>query len=145
MGRQGSQVVVMNRHGTLTLGRMEHVDGHHPLGDLSAPDYAAHQLGRLARYPHSGDLILLGAWRDGQVITFEDQVASHGGLGGPQDQPFIIHPADAVLSLEGQDGPLALYEHFLRYQFQGTGEDHRGSSDTTCQVPPSRRKVRLND
>jgi hypothetical protein len=136
IGRQGEQVVVMNAGGTLTLGRSEHVAGVHPLTGLPEPGYAARQLQQLARYPHSGDLILLGAWRDGQVVTFEDQVASHGGLGGPQDYPFIIHPADTVLSLDDRDGPGALYEHFIRYQ-------REVSSDTTCQVAPSRRKVSL--
>ena len=126
VGRQGSQVVVMNQKGTLTLGRLEHVEGHHPLADLPEPDYAAHQLRRLARYPHSGDLILLGAWRDGRVVTFEDQVASHGGLGGPQDYPFIIYPADIVLSLDGRDGPVALYEHFIGYQPQGDVDGSKG-------------------
>jgi hypothetical protein len=120
VGRQGSQVVVMNQGGTLTLGQLAHVEGHHPLAELPEPDYAAGQLRRLARYPHSGDLILLGAWREGRVVTFEDQAASHGGLGGPQDYPFIIYPADTVLSLDGRDGPAALYEHFIGYQRDGS-------------------------
>jgi hypothetical protein len=143
VGRQGSQVVVMNQAGTLTLGRLEHVEGHHPLADLPEPGYASRQLRQLARYPHSGDLILFGAWRDGQVVTFEDQVASHGGLGGPQDYPFIIYPADAVPSLDGRDGPNALYEHFIRYQSEGDEDDYKGSSETTSQTPFSRRKVSL--
>jgi hypothetical protein len=141
VGRQGEQVVVMNRQGTLTLGHSEHVEGHHPLAGLSEPDLVARQLQRLAGYPHSGDLILLGAWRDGQIVTFEDQVASHGGLGGPQDFPFIIYPAHAVPSLDGQDGPVGLYRHFAKYQRDGDAST--ASSDTTSQSPPSRRKVSL--
>lgn len=143
VGRQGGQVVVMNRQGTLTLGQAEHVEGCHPLASLSEPGYVARQLQRLAGYPHSGDLILLGALHDGRVVTFEDQVASHGGLGGPQDYPFIVYPAHAVPSLDGQDGPVALYKHFTRYQ--GDGEGSMSSSDTTSQAPSSRRKVSLRD
>jgi len=138
MGRQGSQVVVMNQQGTLTLGRTEHVEGRHPLLGLPEPDYAAHQMQQLARYPHSGDLILLGGWRDGRIITFEDQVASHGGLGGPQDYPFIMYPAHAILSLDGRNGPIELYKHFIRYQREG---DEDGSSVVTCQTLSSRRRV----
>ena len=142
VGRQGGRVVVMDQRGTLTLGPSEHVEGHHPLADLPEPDYAAHQLRRLARYPHSGDLIVLGAWRDGRVVTFEDQVASHGGLGGPQDYPFIIYPAETTLSLDGRDGPVALYEHFIGYQPQRDADGSTSSSDTTSQVSPSRRSDR---
>jgi hypothetical protein len=54
--------------------------------------------------------------RGGQVVTFEDQAASHGGLGGAQDYPFLIHPAHVTPSLDGRDGPVALYEHFIGYQ-----------------------------
>jgi hypothetical protein len=145
VGRQGSQVVVMDQGGTLTLGRLARVEGRHPLADLPEPDYAAGQLRRFARYPHSGDLILLGAWRDGRVVTFEDQVASHGGLGGPQDYPFIIYPAEAVPSFDRGDGPVALYEHFIRYQSEGEDDGSNGSSDTTSQMPPSRLKVSRRD
>jgi hypothetical protein len=141
VGRQGSQVVVMDQGGTLTLGRLEHVEGRDPLADLPEPRYAARQLLKLARYPHSGDLILLGAWRDGQVVAFEDQVSSHGGLGGPQDYPFIIYPSDAPPSLDGRDGPIPLYEHFIRYQSGGDVGDSTSSSETTRQAPSSRRKV----
>lgn len=141
VGRQGDQVVVMNQQGTLTLGRLEHVAGRHPLADLPEPGFAAGQLQRLARYPHSGDLILLGAWHDGWVITFEDQVASHGGMGGPQDYPFIIYPDRAVPSLDGQDSLTALYQHFISYQPGGDGST--GSSDTTRQPSLSPRKVSL--
>ncbi|MBK6561997.1 hypothetical protein [Candidatus Amarobacter glycogenicus] len=54
------------------------------------PDPAAlQQVDRLVRFPHSGDLVLLGTWyADGSVVGFEEHVATHGGLGGPQDYPF---------------------------------------------------------
>lgn len=141
VGRQGNQVVVMHRQGTLTLGRLQHIEGRHPLADLPEPDYAARQLRRLALYPHSGDLILLGAWHDGRVVTFENQVASHGGLGGPQDYPFIIYPAHAMPALEGQDGPIALYEHFVRYQSGEDVGDSTGSSAATFQALSSNCRV----
>ena len=141
IGRQGDQVVVMNKGGTLTLGRSEHVEGIHPLAGLPEPGYVARQLQRLARYPHSGDLVLLGAWRAGQIVTFEDQVSSHGGLGGPQDYPFIIYPADVVLSFDGRDESISLYRHFVRYQRQGDEGASTGSSDITTQAVSPGRSV----
>lgn len=143
VGRQGDQVVVMNHGGTLTLGNSAHVEGHDPLAGLPEPSYAARQLLQLAHYPHSGDLILLGAWHDGQVVGFEDQVASHGGLGGPQDYPFIIYPSNAPPSIYGQDGAASLYKHFMRYHSAGDGDASDSTSDITCQESPSRRKVSL--
>jgi hypothetical protein len=137
VGRQGRQVVVMNQEGTLTLGRLEHLEGRHPLAHLPEPGYAAAQLRQLARYPHSGDLILLGAWRDGRVITFEDHAASHGGLGGAQDYPFFIHPAHVTPSLDGRDGPVALYEHFIGYQSRAISP--RGPTVRRTPRPSHRR------
>ena len=29
-----------------------------------------------------------------EVAAFEDQVSSHGGIGGPQTHPFLLHPVD---------------------------------------------------
>jgi hypothetical protein len=29
-----------------------------------------------------------------EVCAFEDQVSSHGGLGGPQTHPFLLYPSD---------------------------------------------------
>ena len=31
-----------------------------------------------------------------EVAAFEEQVGSHGGLGGPQTHPFLLYPADLV-------------------------------------------------
>jgi hypothetical protein len=33
-----------------------------------------------------------------EVAAFEEQVGSHGGLGGPQTHPFLLHPADLTPS-----------------------------------------------
>jgi hypothetical protein len=143
VGRQGEQVVAMNQGGTLTLGETQHVEGCHPLMSLPEPEHAACQLRKLTSYPHSGDLILLGAWRDGRVVSFEDQASSHGGLGGPQDYPFIIYPAGVVLSLNGRETPADLYRHFIGYQLDGDEGVAADSSDTTSQALPSRRKARL--
>jgi hypothetical protein len=68
----------------------------------------------LTAFPHSGDLILIGAWdADGRVTTFEDQLGAHGGLGGPQERPFIIHPGDVPLDSHALNSPRDLYVHFM--------------------------------
>ncbi|MGD9046770.1 MAG: alkaline phosphatase family protein, partial [Anaerolineae bacterium] len=82
VGRDGEDVVIAGRAGTLWIGpKEERLEGENPLEDLAEPGWAAEQVARVARFPHAGDLILLGTWDGKQVICFEEQVASHGGLG----------------------------------------------------------------
>ena len=98
-GRDGEKVVAVGKAGSLWLGPDgRQLEGNDPLAGLSDPGWAADQLARLACFPHTGDLILLGAWDDQRVICFEEQAASHGGLGGPQNSPFIFAPCQAPLS-----------------------------------------------
>jgi hypothetical protein len=99
-GRAGGRVVVLGPGGGMAVlsdGRVE-VEPPHPLLPFGQPDGVAEDLRRVVPFPHAGDLILLGAVADGRVVTFEDQVASHGGLGGPQEVPFIAGPADVALA-----------------------------------------------
>jgi len=115
VGREGERTVVMGRSGMLILANGTHsLRGDDPLRGLDDPTAAAVELEQLAAYPHSGDLILLGAWDDnGRVTTFEDQIGTHGGLGGPQEWPFIIYPTDISLDPSALTGPRDLYIHFM--------------------------------
>jgi hypothetical protein len=98
-GREGGQVVVIGPSGTLWIGQDgERLEGDHPLASYGDPVWATAQVARLARFPHAGDLILLGAWDGESVVCFEEQIASHGGLGGPQDWPFLASPPPAALA-----------------------------------------------
>jgi hypothetical protein len=84
-----------------------------PFGDVA---YATHQVHRLTHFPHAGDLILLGEIRpDGKVVTFEKQVATHGGLGGPQGHPFIAWPPGRPLAPETLNDAEHLYPYFMRH------------------------------
>ena len=68
---------------------------------LAEPEQAVGGSGPRVGFPHSGDLILLGAWigPGRRVVSFEDQRATHGGPGGPQDYPFFLTPPEAPLDL----------------------------------------------
>ena len=33
----------------------------------------------------------------GEVAAFEELVGCHGGLGGPQTQPFVLYPSDLAM------------------------------------------------
>ncbi len=71
------------------------VTGEDPLKPYGDPDFRAGQVGRIADFPHSGDLIVNSAlFPDGTVAAMEELIGSHGGLGGEQTDAFILHPAD---------------------------------------------------
>jgi len=99
--RSADGLVAIGRNGTRDLdgGSVAGVD---PLTKHSP--MAADALRRLAGFPNSGDLIVVGRYDPdtSQVVSFEELVGSHGGLGGPQGEPFIAHPADLPLD----EGPL---------------------------------------
>ncbi len=117
VGREGEQVIIVSAQGILTLDdHQQALEGENPLGLLLEPKIAAGQIRRLARFPHSGDLILLGEYRpeDEEVVCFEQQWACHGGLGGPQDYPFMICPAEIELDLSSVTNSEQLNGHFVR-------------------------------
>jgi hypothetical protein len=97
------------RHGPVALGRTgEHflasgrVVGLDPLIPFGL--LAAQSLSRLAGFTNTGDLSVIGPFdaATGEVVSYEDLVGSHGGLGGWQGQPFVLHPVDLPVA----DAPL---------------------------------------
>lgn len=114
VGRDGQEVVIAGRTGTLWVGpETKRLEGQDPLGDLFDPDWAAKQVARMASFPHAGDLILFGAWDGESVVSFEEQVASHGGLGGPQDWPFLAYPPGESLVVRGIENSQEVYTRLI--------------------------------
>jgi hypothetical protein len=60
----------------------------------------------IAAAAHSGDLVVVAAYDPGtrETTSFEPQLGSHGGIGGPQAEPFLLYPR----ALEPEGEPLAL-------------------------------------
>jgi hypothetical protein len=85
--------IVMGKAGVRYLGE-NRVRGIDPLGHLG-PNAILH-LQRMEGFPHTGDLVVNGRCdpATGDVVPFEDLVGSHGGLGGPQTQAFLMYPAE---------------------------------------------------
>ncbi|WP_434599129.1 phage holin family protein [Streptomyces sp. A5-4] len=55
---------------------------------------AADAVRRTDGFPHVAD-IMVNSWHDpvsGRVHAFEEQIGSHGGLGGEQGRPFLLSP-----------------------------------------------------
>jgi uncharacterized membrane protein YvlD (DUF360 family) len=78
------------------------VEGEDPLAPFS-PNAAQHLL-RTDGFAHVAD-IMVNSFYDPvteEGCAFEELISFHGGLGGPQTQPFVLYPAH----LPAPDGPL---------------------------------------
>lgn len=111
--REDGDAVVLGRDGVRNLATGE-VVGRDPLRPFGEPEVWGDELARLASGASSGDLVLNGAWLADQrkIVVFEEQTSSHGGLGGPQTDPFILTPTTWRTRPNHLKTPEALYEHF---------------------------------
>ncbi|HEY5854135.1 MAG TPA: phage holin family protein [Aldersonia sp.] len=85
--------VVLGPHGEVEVTTGE-VTGEDPLA-LMGPD-ALEKVRRTDTFDNVADIMVGGAyWPDtDEVAAFEEQVGSHGGMGGPQSTPFLLYPDD---------------------------------------------------
>ena len=62
---------------------------------------------------HAPDLLLISQYDPGlgEVAAFEELIGSHGGLGGPQTEPFILHPVEWKLDEPIPLGAPAVYRN----------------------------------
>jgi uncharacterized membrane protein YvlD (DUF360 family) len=75
----------------LTTGEVVGADPLEPFGPA-----ARAQVALTDSYPHCADVMVNSLWdrQTDEVAAFEELVGSHGGLGGDQSHPFLLHPAD---------------------------------------------------
>ncbi len=102
--------VVIGADGVTDLGSGDVRGEADPLGPYTDRQHWARELARLMECPSSGDLVLNGALLPGGgVVVFEEQVSSHGGLGGNQTDPFVVAPASPALRKGDLGSPEALH------------------------------------
>jgi hypothetical protein len=129
LGREREQAVAVTPHGVCHLDRLI-PDGAMPF--LKDPRPEIQQLERLARFPSSGDLIVLGTWyADGSVVGFEAHQASHGGLGGPQDHAFFLAEPELTWDLGGVSNSAQLHSFFVNWY----GDAASRAAGTTPRPP----------
>ncbi|WP_344094651.1 hypothetical protein, partial [Streptomyces stramineus] len=98
----GFLLVTSEEHGPVVLGpggsehRLETGEGAatSPLRALGPG--AAEAVRRTAGFPHTADIMINSAYdpATGAVHAFEEQIGSHGGLGGEQGRPFLLWPVE---------------------------------------------------
>jgi uncharacterized membrane protein YvlD (DUF360 family) len=96
------------------------VEGEDPLAPFSSN--ASRHLLRTDGFPHVAD-IMVGSFYEPDLdegCAFEELISFHGGLGGPQTRPFILHPVgfplpnDAIVGAEQVHGVLSGWRQLLQ-------------------------------
>lgn len=138
----GFLLVRSERHGGVVLGASGAQIPVAELDDASPPlaafgPGAADAVRRTHTFPHTAD-IMVNSFHDpadGEVLAFEEQIGSHGGLGGAQQKAFVLSPL--ALSPPVADGGLLAgaeqLHHVLRRWL-------RESREEAAQLPGSREE-----
>ncbi|MDT9682658.1 phage holin family protein [Streptomyces sp. TRM76323] len=148
----GFVLVRSERHGSVVLG----ADGFEApvaeLTDASGPlaafgPGAADAIRRTDGFPHVADIMVNSMYDPGtgRVHAFEDQVGSHGGLGGGQSEAFLLWPRELSAPV-GEGGALvgaeAVHRVLRRWLEEGRRPEERaggrpGTSAASPQESPS--------
>ncbi|MEN6329697.1 MAG: phage holin family protein [Methanobacteriaceae archaeon] len=103
----GFIMVRSDEHGPLAIGsggvnylRDVSLEGEDPLKSFG--NSAAQHLLRTNAFQHTPDILVNSTYYEdtGEVAAFEELVGSHGGIGGEQSRPFILHPSGWELNSE---------------------------------------------
>jgi uncharacterized membrane protein YvlD (DUF360 family) len=119
----GFLMVRSREHGAMVLGgtgtnylEENRVEGDDPLA-LFSSRAPAHLL-RADGFRHVPD-ILVNSFYDShfeQGCAFEELISFHGGLGGPQTRPFILHPAELPMPPQPVIGAAAVHEVLMGWR-----------------------------
>lgn len=113
----GFIMVRSEEHGTLVIGSKgtyyldsDEFEGEDPLKNFG-PNAASH-LKRTDNFKYVPD-ILVNSFYDpetGEVAAFEELIGSHGGMGGNQSRPFLMHPSQWNIDEEPIVGAESVYK-----------------------------------
>ena len=98
------------------------VEGEDPLAPF--PPSAAAHLRRTDGFEHVAD-IMVNSFYDAELeqgCAFEELISFHGGLGGPQTQPFILHPVELPMPERPVVGAAAVHELLMGWRRSLQGE-----------------------
>lgn len=139
---EGHGAVVLGPNGARLLeeGRSE---GEDPLAGFGAN--AARHVLRTHGFPHCPDLVVNSTyWRHSdEVAAFEELVGSHGGLGGTQSYPFLLHPVELELPEQELIGAEAVHRELRRWLVElghaeyGAPRIDPGDGHETAPAPPA--------
>ena len=131
--------VVLGADGTRYLAD-DTVAGEDPLAAF--PPGAAAHLRRTDGFEHVAD-VMVNSFYDADVeqgCAFEELISFHGGLGGPQTQPFILHPVGLPMPANPVVGAAAVHDLLLgwRRSLQGEPAGEPAGRGRPPEQPPTR-------
>ena len=118
----GFLLVRSREHGAVVIGKNgkryldgDRLEGEDPLAPFG-PNAARH-VARTDGFAHCPDIVLNSTyWPElDEVAAFEELVGSHGGMGGSQSYPFVLHPAALTLPAAELIGAEAVHREFRRW------------------------------
>jgi hypothetical protein len=118
----GLVLVRSSQHGAMAIGQdgirfldQDRVQDQDPT--LLFGEHTVMSLRREDAMTHAPDILLLSQYDPelGEVAAFEELIGSHGGLGGPQTEPFILHPTEWELDEPVPLGAPAVYRNIRRW------------------------------
>jgi uncharacterized membrane protein YvlD (DUF360 family) len=140
----GWVLVRSDERGAVALGpRGEHyldegrVEGEDPLAPFS-PNAPGHLL-RTDGFPHVAD-IMVGSFYDPELdegCAFEELISFHGGVGGPQTQPFILAPVTLPRPEEPIVGAARVHEVLWSWRRFLHGDGHSAGAVGTESGAPA--------
>ncbi len=138
----GFLLVRSKDHGPVVLGpRGTHylddgrVEGDDPLAPFP-PNAAAH-LRRTDGFDHVAD-IMVNSFYDHELqqgCAFEELISFHGGMGGPQTEPFLLYPAELPLPAEPIVGAAQVHAVLTGWRRLLQAQAPRADASLTAPVP----------
>jgi uncharacterized membrane protein YvlD (DUF360 family) len=128
-------LVRSREHGAVAIGKAgahyldeERVEGDDPLAPFG--EHAAAKVRRTDGFQHVADIMVNSTyWPDmEEVAAFEELVGSHGGMGGPQQYPFLLAPAELPVPGHLMVGPGTVHRQ-LRAWLVELGYDAYGDPE----------------
>ena len=143
----GLLMVQSKAHGAIVFGPKgtRFLDEDRVEGEDPAALFGPHTVMSLKREDamlHAPDLLMLSQYDPdlGEVAAFEELIGSHGGLGGPQTEPFILHPVEWDLDEDVPLGAPAIYRNIRRWLASigiALGPQAANATSSEASAPPA--------
>jgi len=122
VGKLPGGAAIISSSGRLAVGEGVTVVGHDPLAGAGPTEAVARELAELIAQPESGDLVILAGklertrpfGRGPVYANFLDELGGHGGIEPPEQNTFLIAPAERAGLFPAHCSPSDLYRGLVR-------------------------------
>jgi uncharacterized membrane protein YvlD (DUF360 family) len=147
----GLLVVRSSERGLLAVGRTgiheldsDTIEGEDPLKVYG--EHAPAAVRRIDSIANVGDLVVISTYdpETGEIHAFEELIGAHGGLGGAQTRPFLLHPAEWTVDMAPLVGAPMVYQQLRHWMETELGMTFGPKSRHTppTEAPPTEGEPR---